>query len=525
MQTNKVLFKNDSWVEMKKGIDVGANAVAVTLGYGGRTVFISKKGFPTKATKDGVTVINAIRLADNAQDAGLKFLQDISTQTADEIGDSTTTVCVLTQEIITEGIKLKQSGVNVMQLKKGMEISNISIAETIRSLSKDIGSNKKLLKQVASVSANNDEEIGEIIGDVFDKIGQYGVLHIEDGKRHETQVELVDGFQLKGGLISHHFVNTKDNTGEIENAYILIIEGKIEKSSHIIPILEKVVAEERGIAIMAEDFDNDVLNTIFTNINGKAKLKATVIKHVFSGETKDELLEDICAITGAKVVSPKTGVRLENVDLSYLGQCDKIVSTQDETTIINGKKNKSLVYKRVADATIKIQKAKNPMLKQLHEYRLAKLTGGIAICYVGGATELEIGEKKDRIDDAVRATKCAIEEGVVIGGGAILIRCIENLSKIKCDTDDEKAGVRLIQKAIEKPLFQICENAGVNGSLFVEKVKEKKGNYGYNVKSGKIEDLFKSGIIDPAKVVRKCVENAISGAAQFLISECAIIEE
>lgn len=510
---------------MMQGIDIGAKAIAVTLGYGGRTVFIYRDGLHLEATKDGVTVITSIRLKDKLADAGLKLIQEVSSKTATEVGDGTTTSAVLFHEIVTNGLMLKQSGVDVMLLKRGMDRACKAIVSQLDLMKKEIGNNKKMLRQIASVSANNDAEIGSVLGDTFDKIGKYGTIYIEDGKQLETVVELVNGFQFLGGLFSPYFINTPNNTGELINPYVLIVDGKIEKASDIMGVLEMVVAEKRPIVIMADDFDNNMAATVLTNINGNAKLKAILIKHVFIGETKDELLLDLCAITGATLITEKTGKKVSNISLSDLGECEKIVSDKDETTIFNGKNNKNAVKLRVDDANKKIEKSRNPFVKEKCEVRLSKLTGIVAICYVGGATEVEIGEKKARVDDAVRATKAAIEEGVVVGGGSALLRCVDVVSKLTWENEHEKSGINLIQKSIEKPFFQICENAGKNGHSLADKVKEKKGNYGYNAKTDRVEDLFSAGIIDPAKVVRKCVENAVSAAAQFLISECAIVPE
>lgn len=523
--SNQVFFNNDAAIGMKKGIDIGADAVKITLGWGGRTCVINRTGTGLENTKDGVTVVTSIRLKDPLQDAGLRQLQAVSSKTASDAGDGTSTTCILMQEMVSQGLLLKQSGANPMLLKAGMEKALQSIVETINGIKKNIGNNKKLLKQVATVSANNDAEIGGWIGGIYDQLGKNASIIVEDGGHNETTVELVKGFQFLGGYFWQQFVNADNNTAELINPYILIVEGKIEKSSDIWPILEKVVADGRDLVIMAEDFAHDVVRDYLKNITVTKAFKGYLIKHEFTGETKEELLFDLCAVTGAKLVTPKMGVKIENIDLSYLGGCEKIISTKKETTIFNGKSDKKKLSLRIDDVNKKISSAKNLMMREKYEIRLSKLLGLIAMYYVGGATPQEISEKMARIDDAIRATRCGAEEGVVIGGGSALIRCIENLNKLKWETNDEKAGIQLVQKSIEKPLFQIVSNSGKSGELIVEKVKESKGNYGYNCKTDKIEDLFKAGIIDPAKVVIKCVENAVSGAAQFLISECAIVDE
>lgn len=522
--SNEVRFGLEGMNEMKKGMDIGADAVRVTMGGAGKTVFIYKQGIHLEGTLDGVTILNSIRLKNLVQDAGLKQIQDVSSKTANDVGDATSSATVLFHEIVTEGIKLRQAGINTVSLKKGMEKACKSITETISSLKINIGSNKKLLRQVAATSAHNDTEIGDLIGGIYEKLGKNASIEVEDALSHETTVELVNGFQFLGGYISDYFINTDKNTSELINPYILILDGKIEKMSSIIPIIEKVVAEQRPLVIMADDFSHFVQADVLKNIKSKV-VNATLIKHEFSGEAKEELLFDLCAVTGATLITEKTGKKIENIDTSYLGQCEKVVSKKKETTIYNGKNNKKDVALRVADCNNKIKSADNIFIKERYELRLAKLSGAVAMYYVGGNSKVEVGEKMARIDDSLKSTRAAIEQGVVAGGGSTLLKCIKTLEKLKGANEDETSGIRLIQKSIEKPFWQICENAGKNGSLLAEKVKEKGGNYGYNCKTDKIEDLVKAGIVDPAKVVTVCVENAISGACQFLISEAIIVDE
>lgn len=522
---NEIFFGNDAHNGMKQGMDIGTKAVAVTLGGAGRTVVIYKQGVHLEATKDGVTVITSMRLKNLLQDAGLKFIQDVSSKTAYEVGDSTTTVIVLMHEIITEGLKLRQAGINIVNLKSGMEKACKSIVETIKKSKKDIGNDRKLLSQVASVSSNNDKEIGDLIGGIYQKLGKNASIEVQDGQSSETTVELVNGFQFLGGYISDYFINTTNNTNELVNPYILIVDGKIDKMDSITPIMQKVVTEGRPLVIMADDFNGFVQADVLKNIQSKNGFKGCLIKHQFSGETKEELLFDLCAYTGATLITEKTGKKIENIDTSFLGQCEKITSKKLETTIYNGKNNKKEIELRISDCKQKIKTASNGFLKEKFESRLSKLSGAVAMYYVGGNSKVEVGEKMARIDDSIKATRCAIEEGVVPGGGSMLLKCIPEIEKLKSENEDEKSGIKLIKKSIEKPFWQICENAGKNGSLFVEKVKEKGGNYGYNCKTDKIEDLVKAGIVDPAKVVRVCVENAVSAAIQFLISECAITDE
>lgn len=522
--SNEVSFGLDAMSEMKKGMDIGADSVRVTMGGAGKTVFIYKQGVHLEATLDGVTILTSLRLKDLVKDAGLKLIQDVSNKTATDVGDATSSSAILFHEIVTEGIKLRQAGVNTISLKKGMEKACKSIIDTIDSLKKNIGNDKKLLRQVAATSAHNDNEIGDLIGGIYEKLGKNASIEVQDAMSAETTVELVNGFQFLGGYISDYFINTANNTNELISPYILIVDGKIEKMNSIIPIMELVATEGRSLIVMADDFSPYVQADFLKNIQ-KNVLKGCLIKHQFSGDAKDELLFDLCASTGATLITERTGKKIENIDTSFLGQCEKSVSKKTETTIYNGKNNKKEVELRINDCKQKIKSATNQFIKERYELRLSKLSGAVAIYYVGGNSKVEVGEKMARIDDSLKATKAAIEQGVVAGGGSTLLKCIKNIEKLKWDNEDERSGIKLIQKSIEKPFWQICENAGKNGSLYAEKVKEKGGNYGYNCKTDKIEDLVKAGIVDPAKVVRVCVENAISAAQQFLISECIITDE
>lgn len=522
--SNEIFFGLEAMNKMKEGIDVGVNAAKVTLGAFGKTAFIYKKDVGhLEATKDGVSVITAIRLKDQTQDAGLKLVQQLASKTVHEVGDGTTSVSVLFQEIISEGIKLKQSGINPMSLKSGIEKAGKSIKETIERFKKHIGKDKKMLLQVATVSANGDSEIGGFISSIYEKFGKHAAIEVIDAQQPETSVELVNGFQFLGGYLSEYFVNTISNTTELINPYVLIVDGKIDDLNKINPILEKVIQENRSLVILADDFAPNVSSSVLRNVVER-KRKWHLIKHQFSGTTKDELLLDLCAYTGATLITEKTGKKIENIDTSFLGECEKITSKKDESTIYNGKSNKKEVELRITDAKQKIKTATNTFVKEKYELRLAKLSGAVAMYYVGGNSMVEVSEKMARIDDSIKATRCAVTDGVVVGGGAMLLKCIADIEKLKWDNEDEKSGIKLIQKSIEKPFWQICDNAGKNGSLLAEKVKEKGGNYGYNCKTNKIEDMFKAGIIDPAKVVIKISENAISAAVQFLISECIIVD-
>ena len=521
---NEIFFGNEAINGMVKGIGIGAKAVSVTMGGFGKSVFI-KKDERLDASTDGVTVITSMRLKDPLQDAGLMLLQQISSKTASDSGDGTTGVCVLMHEMIIQGLQLKLSGVDTNELKLGMERALQCVISTLNSIKKNVGKDKNLLKQIAAVSAHNDYEIGNLIGGVYDKLGINASIQVEDGMTNESTVELVNGYQFLGGFFNQYFINTKNNTAELINPYILVVDGKIEKTSEITPIVELVVAAGRGLVIIADDFSQMVSSDIIKTIQNNKTVKIYFLKQGFSGDTKDELLLDLCATTGATLITSKTGKKIENIDLTFLGQCEKIKSSKIETTLFNGKSDKKQLDLRIDAVKKKIKEANNIMIRDKYELQLAKLLGIVAIYYVGGLSHTEIGEKMGRIDDAIRSTRCAIEDGVVAGGGTALIRCIDNVSKLSWKTNGEKAGIYLVQKSIEKPLFQIVANSGKSGELMVEKVKEQKGAFGYNCKTDKIEDLFKAGIIDPFKVIKVCMENSVSGAIQFLSSECAIVPE
>jgi chaperonin GroEL len=519
----QILFKDKARLGVSEGINIVANAVKVTLGYGGRTVIISDGPHATRATKDGVTVANSITLSDEIANAGAKLIREVSSKTAQDVGDGTTTVCVLMQELVNRGMPLVQSGANPVLLKRGMELAARSIVATLDKITVPVNDNVDLLKQVACVSANNDKEIGEIVGQVFDELGKYGIVSIEDSKTPETRMEKVKGFQFSTGYYTHYFVNTSKNTCELDMPYVLIVEDKLSDIKNVMPIMNQVVKTGQPIVIIAEDFTDDIIRTMWEN---KAVLPPLCIKYNFSGETKDELMMDLCAMTGAKLISEKTGKKIQNIDLSYLGGCEKIICGKDETTIVKGLHSEEQLQLRIEDAKVKIENAKNPFRKELSERRLAKLSGHIAVCYVGGSTEVEVSEKKDRIDDSVKATKAAIEEGVVPGGGTALLRCINNLNSIKETDATILQGIRLVRESIEQPARQIMDNAGaVSAALTLESVKNKFDNLGYNAQSGEIEDLLTAGILDPKKVVRVCVENAVSAAAQVLISEALIVND
>lgn len=521
----KILFGKTARQGVKEGIDIVANAVKVTLGYGGRTVIISNAIQSSRATKDGVTVAREIELKDNIQNAGAKIVKEVAEKTVQVVGDGTTTVCVLIQELVSRGLELVDTGANPVLLKKGMDRAAKIIVEHLKSLSTDIGDNYELLKQVATVSANNDPEIGGIVGSVFEKIGKYGIVTFEDSKTPETYIEVVKGFKFGSGFFSHYFINDHSkNIYESENPYVLVIEQKVSKTSEIAAILELCAQQKRPLVIIAEDFDFNTIGVISRNNQSKV-LNACLVKYNLIGEAKEDLMLDICAMSGATLVTEKTGKKMENIQLSDLGEAEKIVCTQNDTTIIQGKQSEKQVTSRIEDAKVKVENATNQWMKDKHEQRLAKLQGSIAVCYIGGSTEFEVSEKKDRIEDAVKATQAAIEEGVLPGGGVSLLRCAENVLKQEVHSIDEKDGIGIVALAICCPLKQILFNAGLSDGVAYKAVASSGGNIGYNVKTEKIEDLVAAGIIDPIKVVRVCVENAVSAAAQVIISEALIVND
>lgn len=520
MDNKKIIFNDEARLKLKQGIDIVANAVKVTLGYGGRTVVIRETGFPARATKDGVTVANSIKLKDDLLDAGANMMKEVSAKTGDDVGDGTTTVCVLTQELLNEGLKYLQDGGNPVYLKKGMDLAKDMVLNSLKEMTIPI--TPALIKNIAAVSANNDKEIGDLIGDAYEKLGQHGTITIEDSNGTDTRVELIEGFQFDCGMFSPHFItNTAKNTCEIENPYLLVVEGKIADISQVWPIMQEVAKSGKGLVIIAEDFDFSVPTNL---LNNRALFKSCIIKYNFSGDTKQEIMYDLCAVSGA-TIAEKKGAKIESLGIEYLGQCEKMIISKDETILIKGKNSAKEMEARIQDAKVKIENAKHPFIKQKQEKRLAKLSGCMAVCYVGGATEVEISEKKDRIDDSIRATKAAIEMGVVAGGGTALLRCATFLSCNHPDNDTQN-GMYIVKSSCLAPAKQIIQNAGDNIETLIPEILRRDGNYGYNVASGGIiEDLIQSGIVDPVKVVATCIENAVSAAGQVLMSEALIVSD
>lgn len=510
MDNKRILFGNDARSSIIKGVDIVANAVKVTLGYGGRVVVISETGFPSRTTKDGVTVAQSIKLRDEVLDAGAKFIKEVSQKTADEVGDGTTSVIVLMQAICREGIEAIEMGANPVLIKKQIDAACDEVLVNLEKMRVPI--NDKLARDVATISANNDEEIGGMIADLYAGLGPHGIVTIEDSKTGETFVDFTNGFHFDSGYMSHHFVNNfAENTCELINPYILIVEGKIPDVNKIWAIASRAAEQKRPLVIIAEDFDYSIPASLIKN---KAAFQSCVIKYNFIGDTKQELMYDLCAVTGATVAESR-GDKMEELPDTYLGSCEKIVIGKDETLIVAGSGGGDLLTARIADADVKIEKARNPFEKTKQEKRKARLSGRMGIVYVGGSTEVEISERRDRIDDAVRATRAAIEEGVVIGGGAALL----NISKKILPFNE---GEKILRSCIAEPAAQIIRNAGGDYSIVEDDVKE---NFGYNAKTGKVCDLFEAGIVDPYKVVKSCLQNAVSAAGQVLISEALIVSD
>lgn len=520
MNNKKIVFGKDARSELQKGIDIVADAVKVTLGYGGRTVIISDEGLPSRTTKDGVTVANSIKLSDQMSDAGAKFIQEVSAKTANDAGDGTTTVCVLMQSLVNSGLAAIANGANPVFLKRGMERA---LAVVLEELAKQkVNYDKNLLKSVATISANNDIVLGEMISDAYLKLGSHAIITVEDSKTPDTLIEITDGFQFDSGFVVHHFINNyAKNTCELSNPYVLLAEGQINDPQDIWDLLNKVAVEKRPLLIVAEGFDRSVIQVL---LNNRDKFTSCVVKYNFLGDTKQELMHDICAITGATPVEKK-GDQLKTIGVEYLGECEKISVSENETTLIKGRTDKELLPARIEDAKTKIENAKNPFVKQKQEKRFARLSGCLAVCYVGGSTEVEVSEKKDRIDDSIRATKAAIEEGVVPGGGTALLRCSQALLNIINPNKDFAKGAEIVKQSLLVPAQQIADNSGVDGYEVVKMIQTNASSYGYNAATNKIEDLLECGVVDPHKVVRLCIENAVSASAQLLISEALIVTE
>ncbi|EPR70516.1 chaperonin GroEL [Cyclobacterium qasimii] len=519
----ELFFNTDARDRLKKGVDALADAVKVTLGPKGRNVILDKKFGAPSITKDGVTVAKEIELEDPIENMGAQLVKEVASKTADDAGDGTTTATVLTQAIFSVGIKNVAAGANPMDLKRGIDKAVEAIVGQLRASSKEISTSKEIA-QVATISANNDEEIGKMIADAMKKVGKDGVITVEEAKGTETEVRTVEGMQFDRGYLSPYFTtNTEKMEAELENPYILIYDKKISAMKELLPILEPVAQSGRPLVIIAEDVDGEALATLVVN-KIRGALKVAAVKAPGFGDRRKAMLEDIATLTGGTVISEERGYKLENVTVDYLGTAEKINIDKDNTTIVNGAGEKATIEARINEIKSQIEKTTSDYDREKLQERLAKLSGGVAILYIGAATEVEMKEKKDRVDDALHATRAAVQEGVVVGGGVALIRAALALEKLKGLNEDEDTGINIIKQAIEAPLRTIVSNSGGEASVVINKIRDSKGDFGYNARTDKYEDLFKAGVIDPTKVTRLALENAASIAALLLTTECVVAD-
>jgi len=517
-----IIFEFEAREALKRGADALANAVKVTLGPKGRNVILDKKYGAPAITKDGVTVAKEIELKDPIENMGAQLVKEVASKTSDLAGDGTTTATVLAQAIINTGLKNVTAGANPMDLKRGIDKAVEAVVKQLKSQSREIGDTNDKIEQVATISANNDPKIGEIIAEAMSKVKKEGVITIEDAKINETYVKVVEGMQFDRGYISPYFVtDTEKMETTYENPYILIYDKKISVMKDLIPILEKVVQTGRPLLIVAEDIEGEALATLVVN-KLRGSLKIVAVKAPGFGDRRKAMLEDIAILTGGTVISEETGYKLEDADLSYLGQSEKISIDKDNTTIVSGLGNKEDIKGRIGQIKAQIENTTSDYDKEKLQERLAKLSGGVAVIYVGAASEVEMKEKKDRFDDALHATRAAVEEGIVPGGGVAYVRSIEALDNVKCENEDEATGVAIIRRVLEEPLRQIVTNAGMEGSVVVQKVREGKGDFGFNARTEVYENLFETGVIDPTKVTRVALENAASISGMLLTTECVI---
>lgn len=521
----QILFNIDARNRMKKGVDTLADAVKVTLGPKGRNVVIEKKfGAPT-ITKDGVSVAKEIELEDPIENMGAQMVKEVASKTADIAGDGTTTATVLAQAIISEGLKNVAAGANPMDLKRGIDKAVTAVVANLKKQSQKVGNDSEKIEQVGTISANNDNEIGKLIAQAMQKVGNEGVITVEESKNTDTTVDVVEGMQFDRGYLSPYFVtNTEKMQVELDNPYILIFDKKISMMKDIIAILEKVVQSGRPLLIIAEDVDGEALATLIVN-KLRGSLKIAAVKAPGFGDRRKEMLEDIAKLTGGTVISEEQGYKLENADPSYLGQAESITIDKDNTTIVGGKGKKADITARINQIKAQLEVTTSDYDREKMQERLAKLSGGVAVLYVGAASEVEMKEKKDRVDDALHATRAAVEEGIVAGGGTAFIRAIEALAKLEGENNDEQTGIAIVRRALEAPIRTIAENAGSEGSIVVQKIKEGKGDFGFNARTDKYEKLIAAGVIDPTKVTRVALENAASIASMLLTTECVIADK
>jgi chaperonin GroEL len=521
----QLFFNTDARAKMLRGVDALADAVKVTLGPKGRNVVIEKKFGAPAVTKDGVSVAKEIELEDPIENMGAQMVKEVASKTADVAGDGTTTATVLAQSIIREGLKNVAAGANPMDLKRGIDKAVRIVVENLKAQSQTVGNDNDKIKQVATISANNDTTIGSLIAEAMSKVGNEGVITVEEAKGTDTTVEVVEGMQFDRGYLSPYFVtNTEKMLVDLDNPYILIYDKKISTLKDILPILESTVQSGRPLVIIAEDVDGEALATLVVN-KLRGSLKIAAVKAPGFGDRRKEMLQDIATLTGGTVISEEQGYKLENASMAYLGQAESITIDKDNTTIVGGKGEKEAIEGRVNQIKAQIESTTSDYDREKMQERLAKLSGGVAVLYVGAATEVELKEKKDRVDDALHATRAAVEEGIVAGGGTAFIRAIDSLSEMIDMDGDEATGVQIVRRALESPLRTLVENAGLEGSVIVNKVREGQGDFGFNARTEVYENLIGAGVIDPTKVSRVALENAASIAGMLLTTECVIADK
>ncbi len=520
-----IKFNIDAREELKKGVDALADAVKVTLGPKGRNVIIEKKFGAPHITKDGVSVAKEVELEDKFQNMGVQLVREVASKTGDDAGDGTTTATVLAQAIVNVGLKNVTAGANPMDLKRGIDKAVAKVVESIKAQSQEVGDDFSKIESVARISANNDEEIGKLIAEAMKKVKKEGVITVEEAKGTDTTVEVVEGMQFDRGYISPYFItNTESMECEMERPFILIFDKKISSLKDMLPILEATAQSGRPLLIIAEDVDSEALATLVVN-RLRGSLKICAVKAPGFGDRRKEMLEDIAILTGGIVISEEKGLQLEKATIDMLGTAEKITVNKDNTTIVNGSGDKDAIAARVAQIKAQIEKTTSDYDREKLQERLAKLAGGVAVLYIGAPSEIEMKEKKDRVDDALCSTRAAIAEGIVPGGGVAYIRAIASIENLKGDNDDEQTGIDIVKRAIEEPLRQIVANAGLEGAVIVQNVKDGKDDYGYNARTNTYENFFAAGVIDPAKVSRVALENAASIAGMFLTTECVIAEK
>ncbi|MFA9210231.1 MAG: chaperonin GroEL [Moraxellaceae bacterium] len=521
----EIYFNVEAREKLKKGVDALANAVKVTLGPKGRNVVIGKKFGAPHVTKDGVTVAKEIELKDPIENMGAQMVKEVASKTADIAGDGTTTATVLAQAIITAGLKNVAAGANPMDLKRGIDKAVLSVVSDLKAISKEVGSDNDKIKQIATISANNDEAIGSLIAQAMKVVGNDGVITVEEAKGTETDVKTVEGMQFDRGYLSPYFVtNTEKMIAEMEHPLILIYDKKISNMKELLPVLEPVVQNGKSLLIIAEDVDGEALATLVVN-RLRGSLKIAAVKAPGFGDRRKAMLEDLAILTGGQVISEERGYTLENATLDMLGTAEKVEIDKDNTTIINGAGAKENIQARIGQIKAQMEATSSDYDREKLQERLAKLAGGVAVLYIGAPTEVEMKEKKDRVDDALAATRAAVEEGIVPGGGVAFIRAIDKLASLKGANEDETTGIAIVMRAIEEPLRQIIANAGGEGAVIVQKVREGKDDFGYNARTEQFQNLYEAGVIDPTKVTRIAIENAASIAAMLLTTECVIADE